>query len=180
MGKQKKASKSALDRRRRLAQARRLSTLVDIVHRTVDTHRTHEGVDAIIFMVVHGSGPGNAEIISFPPFDFETSSEILQTAFEGYETWGRRNAVLESAQLVQGAVQGLTNAVNGLVARDPSYAGTAVVGAHPAGAACMGYTLGNGMTADDMRRRVFRSLGLVFPGMNADAEITTTRLLKVV
>jgi hypothetical protein len=88
--------------------------------------------------------------------------------------------VLDGAPMVAAAVEGLTNAINVLVSKQQEYAGTAVIGAYPGGAGCMGYTIANDSESDAIKRRVFKALRLKFPGTNPDAAYPKRKLMEVV
>jgi hypothetical protein len=93
MGKPKKnkirpVSKATRSRSMKSRQQRRLKMLTRIVHDTVGKHLSIAGVEDIVFLVVHGPGPNNSQIVAQSHFDNETALMVLGDDFKNYADWG--------------------------------------------------------------------------------------------
>jgi len=153
----------------------RLGLIAGMIRDTVDAHLDeYEGLHHLHFLAIHACGPRlgqwrSALVIGGESWDEDSARDVLRGTLERYESWGDGVGLYENTQLVNSAVEMLTRALSPLAGRDPVFGQTAIMGAYPGGAACIGYALGAQRLV--LRRMLFAEMGVEFPGTNASAAV---------
>lgn len=165
MGKSKKRKGAPKYRpRKRLLVSRQsiCDQYADQLNKTWMENYDMAGLDHSLFMIVNGADGPNAHpyasILAGLHWENETAHELISDVLENFDEWGNKSYPYIGT--IEAFVNGMLKRLRDDAHLDVRVMDTAIVAAHPEGAAAFGYILGGRRTPASMRAMIRRALDL--------------------